>query len=124
VDLLLGVAMDLERDRLVELEKRAAIEGDEFLSADLELHGHDRARFPAVHLESLLPEAADLPDLGVLEDGCVELRRLLGLRIEPQAGLDRRCSDLHDLLLHVLAFRGRSHRRSLARMDYRTGAFF
>src|SRR5262249_44248493 len=86
VHLLLVLAVDLERDGLAELEVRAAVEGHEPLALDLELHGHDRSSRPAVDLEALLAVAADAEDLGVLEDGHVELRGLLGLAVEPQAG--------------------------------------
>jgi hypothetical protein len=41
---LLGVAVDLKRDGLVELELRAAVDGDEPLAFQLELHGHHRPR--------------------------------------------------------------------------------
>jgi hypothetical protein len=42
VDLLLGLAVDVERDRLVELEMGAAVEGDEVLAFELEGDRHDR----------------------------------------------------------------------------------
>jgi hypothetical protein len=35
VDLLLGLAVDVERDRVVELEMGAAVEGDEVLASSL-----------------------------------------------------------------------------------------
>src|SRR5262249_10538773 len=95
VDLLLGLAMDLERDRLVEFEMRAAVEGDKLLPGDLELRGHDRSRRFSVNLVSLFPVAADPADPGILEDGNVEPRRLLGLRVEPQAGRDLLRGDRH-----------------------------
>src|SRR5258708_6440608 len=99
VDLLLRFAVDLERHRLVELEMRAAVERQEFLPFELELHGHHRSRLLAVNLESLFSIAADFPDFGILEDGSVKFRRLLGLRVEPQARRDLLCRELHDLLL-------------------------
>src|SRR5262249_61054961 len=98
-DLLLLFTGLLERHRLVELEMRAAVQRQEFLPFDFELHGHDRYRLPAVTLESLSSIAADFSDLGILENGRVKFRRLLGLRIEPQAGRDLFCCQLHDLLL-------------------------
>src|SRR5262249_29747118 len=71
----------------------------EFLPFDLELHGHDRSGLLAVNLESLFSIAADFSDLGILEHGSIKLRRLFGLRIEPQAGRDLFCREFHDLLL-------------------------
>src|SRR5262249_27936426 len=99
VDLLLGFAVNLEGYGLVELEMRPAVQRQEFLPFDLELHGHDRSGLLAVNLESLFSIAADFSDLGVLEDGSIKFRRLFGLRIEPQAGRDLFCRELHDLLL-------------------------
>src|SRR6516165_10086336 len=78
---------------------RPAVQRQEFLPFDLELHGHDRSGLLAVNLESLFSIAADLSDFGILEDGSVKFRRLLGLRIEPQAGRDFLRRYLHDLLL-------------------------
>src|SRR6516162_4387784 len=99
VDLLLRFAVHLERHRLVELEMRAAVQRQEFLPFELELHGHDRPRLLAVNLESLFSIAADLADLRILEHGSVKFRRLFGLRVEPQAGRDLLCREIHDLLL-------------------------
>jgi hypothetical protein len=87
VDLVLRFAVDLKRDRLVELELRAAVERHELLSLDLELYGHDRSRGLAVDLMSRLSIAIDASDLGVLEDRDVEIRRRLGLVVEPQQGV-------------------------------------
>ena len=56
VDLVLRIAIDLERDRLVELEMRAAIERDEGLSVELERNGHHRARGPAMNFMAGLSE--------------------------------------------------------------------
>ena len=53
-------------------------------------------------LLALFSVAADLAELGVFEDGGVELGRLLGLRIEPQARRDSVCCHRHDLLLSRL----------------------
>src|SRR5262249_62023666 len=86
VDLLRTSTGHLERPGLVELAMRAAVQGQEFLPFDFELHGHDRSGLLAVNLESLLSIAAAFSDLGILENGRVKFRRLLGLRIEPQAG--------------------------------------
>jgi hypothetical protein len=43
VDLVPGLAVDPERDRLVERELRAAVDADEPLAVRLELHGHHGA---------------------------------------------------------------------------------
>jgi hypothetical protein len=67
VDLGLAIARDLERDRLVELELRAAIEADELLAFDFELDGHDGSRRLAVDLLSFLSVAANLDDLEFLK---------------------------------------------------------
>src|SRR5499427_7753100 len=99
VDLLLRFTGHLERHRLVELEMRAAVERQEVLPFDFELHGHHRSRLLAVNLEALFAIAADLSDFGILEDGSIKFCRLFGLRIEPQAGRDLFCRELHDLLL-------------------------
>src|SRR5262245_13381377 len=107
VDLLLALAGNLERHRLIELEVRAAVEGDEFLPFDFELHGHHRARLFPVNLESLFSVAADLSDLGTLEDGRVKFRRLFGLGIKPQAGRDPLCRHLHDSPLCSCSARNR-----------------
>src|SRR5262245_63488863 len=78
---------------------RAAVQRQEFLPFDFELHGHDRSGLLAVNLESLFSIAADFSDLGILEHGSIKLRRLFGLRIESQAGRDLFCREFHDLLL-------------------------
>src|SRR5262249_2295879 len=75
------------------------VQRQEFLPFDFELHGHDRSGLLAVNLESLFSVAADFSDLGILEHGSIKLRRLFGLRIEPQAGRDLFCRHLHDVLL-------------------------
>src|SRR6266550_8347281 len=103
VDLFLGFTVHLKRYRLVELELRAAVERQEFLPCDFELHGHDGSRLLAVDLETLFSVAADLSDLGILEDGRVEFRRLLRLGVEPQAWRDLLHGHRHDRLLSRLA---------------------
>ena len=50
VDLVLRVAEHLQRDRLVELERGAAIERRERLAVDLEVDDHHRSRGPLVYL--------------------------------------------------------------------------
>ena len=99
IDLVLRLAMHLERDGLVELELRSAVQAHEALPFDLELDGHDRARLAPVDLMPLLAVAADPQDPGVPEDGHIGVRRLLGLGVEPQARRDPLCRDRHGLLL-------------------------
>ena len=47
-----------------------------------------------------LAEAADLLDPRILEDGRIEVRRLLGLRVEPQARRDLLSDLRHDRVPH------------------------
>ena len=56
------------------------------LAVELEVDGHDASRRPAVHLEAGGAVARDVQELRVLENGDVEVRGLLGLMIEPEAG--------------------------------------
>src|SRR4029077_12185156 len=88
IDLRLCRAGNLERDRLVELEMRAAVERGKGLAVDLKLDNHDGTGFLAVHLTARLAVTADVLDARVLEHRDIEIRRLLGLRIEPQARRD------------------------------------
>src|SRR5574341_736663 len=78
IDLFLRLAGNLEGDRLVESELRAAVERDEFLPLELEGDHHDRARLLAMDLLPCVHVAADLVDLRVLEDRAIEFRRILG----------------------------------------------
>ncbi|MNZ98517.1 hypothetical protein D3C78_1178010 [compost metagenome] len=86
VDLFLVQAIDLKRNRLTELEQRPAIEAGETLPVELEADGHDRTLGPAVELESGVAVMGDGSDFRVVEDRAIELRRLFGLIVEPQAG--------------------------------------
>src|SRR5262249_53893375 len=95
VDLLLRLARDLEGNRLIELELRAAVKRDEFLPLEPEGDHHHRARLLAVDLLTGIDVAADLVDLRVLEDRAIELRRVLGFGVEPQAGRDLLLGDGH-----------------------------
>src|SRR5262245_46905406 len=105
IDLRLVLAIDLERDGLVEGELRSAIEGREFLSRDLEVDPHHRGRLLAVNVLALVWIACDPDDLLVLEHRDVERRGLLGLSVEPQAWCDLLRDDLHDLLQDLTAKR-------------------
>src|SRR5205085_5042870 len=61
--LLLIVDVDLQRNRLVELEQRAAVERREGLPRELELHREHRAGLLAVSLLACLSIARDLSEL-------------------------------------------------------------
>src|SRR3954463_13207219 len=80
VDLLLVRAVHDERHRLVELEDRPAVQRDELLALDLEVHGHHGA----LRQRASVAVARDLAKLRVLEHRAVELRRFFGLAIEPE----------------------------------------
>ncbi|MNW04097.1 hypothetical protein D3C71_2001330 [compost metagenome] len=80
------MAVDLERDRLVEAKHRAAVESGEGLAVEHETDGHHRAFGPTVELEAGLAVASDGGDGGVLEHRAVEVRGVFGLIVEPQAG--------------------------------------
>src|SRR5216684_421295 len=80
VDLFLGLAIRDERYRLRELELRPAVQGDEFLPVQLENRGHDRALRPGPRVSI----ADDLSLLRILENGDIEIHRLLGPAVEPQ----------------------------------------
>jgi len=55
VHLLLALAVDLERDRLGELEVGTAVQADESLPFEIEHHDHDRAGLSTMLLVSLVP---------------------------------------------------------------------
>ena len=80
VDVLLGLAVDLEGDSLVELELGAAVDADEPLALQLELHGHNH---PGRSRRGL-GVVRDVHDARILEDGNVEGSGLLGFGVEPQ----------------------------------------
>src|SRR6185436_6101213 len=85
IHLFLRIAIDLERDGLVEFENRAPVESSEGVSIELELHDHHRPCRLAVDLLPGIWITGDLADLRILEDGGVELGSLFGLGVEPQA---------------------------------------
>ncbi|AKZ53981.1 hypothetical protein SAM23877_0932 [Streptomyces ambofaciens ATCC 23877] len=80
VDLFLVVAGDLEGDRLVERELRAAVEGDELLAVGREVDGEHVAG----GLVRTLGVVGDGADGGVLEEGHVEAGGLLRPAVEPE----------------------------------------
>ena len=95
---MLRLALHHERDSLTELEKRPAVQGNEFLPLDLKGHGHDRTLRPSRDLGASLSIAGDMSELRTLEDRHVKRRRLFGLVVESQTGRD---------LLHGLFLRNR-----------------
>src|SRR5688500_11632313 len=84
VDLLLRIALDGEGHRFVEFELRTAVQADEWVAVKLELDRHDASGRP----RAALRVARDRADLPAPEDRGVELRRFLGLPVEPEEGLD------------------------------------
>src|SRR4030095_5899417 len=84
IDLFLVLAVDDERNGLRELELRTSVQRNELLAVELEVDDHDRA----LGSRPGLAVPADALDLRVLEDGGVELRRLLGVVVEPQEWSD------------------------------------
>src|SRR5690349_21598226 len=59
---------------------RPAVERNEFLAFEREVHGHDRA-FLSRPGGSVTGDASNF---GIFEDGHVKIRRLFGLGVEPQ----------------------------------------
>jgi hypothetical protein len=78
VDLLLGVAIDDERDRGREAVRRPAIERDERLTVELEAGGHP----PSPSAGPRVAITAYRPCLGILENRRVEVHRLFRLAVE------------------------------------------
>ena len=62
VDLLLAVAVDDQRDRLVELELRAAVQRQELDAIQHEVHGQDPTFRLAMDIEAFLAEVGDRAD--------------------------------------------------------------
>src|SRR6185436_9260388 len=100
VDLALVLAIDLERDGLVELEIRTAVECGEWLSIESELDCHHRSGWFVVLLVPGFAVVRDFADARVLEDAGVVARGVLGLCVEPEAGTDSLC-DGHETLLET-----------------------
>src|SRR5690606_36261635 len=99
VDFGLGLAGNLERDRLGELEVRAAVQAGEGLAHQLELDGDGLARPGQVG-----GPRRDPPQLRIGEQGDVEPGRLFGLAVEPEEGVEA----LHGLLRGGFAPSGRA----------------
>ena len=111
VDLVLVGAVDQQRDRLVEGELRAAVDGGELLAVEHEVDGQHRAGLARAGLAVV----GDVRDLRVREHRDVELGGLLALGVEPEVGGDPG----HGALLRrvwtcpLTADRAGSHRSSL-----------
>lgn len=67
-----------------ELEFRAAVQGDEFLSFELECGGHHHSRAP----RRFPWEVRDVADFRVLENGGVEIYGFFSVVVEPQERRD------------------------------------
>ena len=67
----------------LKLEQGPAVDRDELLPLDLEFDGHDRAFRKAVDFITGFAGAEDPADPGILENGRVKMRRLLGLAVKP-----------------------------------------
>src|SRR5262249_12366121 len=80
VDLGLGFAVDDHRDRFGELEHRPAVESGEWEPVELECHDHAAA----LRHGSNCAIAGHSRDPRIAEDRDVEIRRRLGLTVEPQ----------------------------------------
>ena len=61
-----------------------AMQGQELLSVELEVDGHDRSG----GTRAGVAVARDVQDLRVREDRRIERRRVLAFRVEPEAGCD------------------------------------
>src|SRR5204862_5514365 len=86
LDLVLRLAVYLERHRFVEFEDRPAIERRERLAVELEAHHHDGTWRPMMELLPRARIACDRGDARILEDLDVVRRRFFGLIVEPEAG--------------------------------------
>src|SRR5436190_9028001 len=89
VHLRLRLAVNEQGDPLAEGEARPAVEQDQLLAVE-----RDGRRHPAaLRARTGLAVARGVDDLGVLEDGRVEVRRFLGLVVERQKCRDLRHRD-------------------------------
>src|SRR5438067_11529232 len=79
IDLLLCLAIHVERDRFGELELRSAIERDESNAIERKIHRHHAALRPRTSLAVTRYSI----DLRILKNAEVEFGRLLRFRIEP-----------------------------------------
>src|SRR5947209_6889009 len=100
VDLGLVLTVDRERHRLVELEVGTAVESHERLAGYGVVDRQNHADRPARRVRR---RSIDLVDPAIRKERCVELRRLLGLAVEPQARSD--LAGHHEFLLRWMASR-------------------
>src|SRR5437660_11808739 len=94
IDFLLRLTVDEQGYRLRELELRAAVQGVEVLTLELEGAGHDRP----LHARPGVSVSRDAHDPRILEDRHIEVHRLFGVAVEPQ--------ERDDLLHRALAIDG------------------
>ena len=85
VGLCLILAVELERDRLVEGEVRAAVQTDELPSSEREL---DREHVALLAAREIGGRAVHGVDVRVGQQRGVEIRGFLGRAVEPEAGCD------------------------------------
>jgi len=88
IDLLLRVAENLQRNRLVELECRPGVEGAEQHAFEFEFDGHHRAGLASVHVLADVWITRDLVDFRVRKSTDVMRGGFFGLMVEPEAGAD------------------------------------
>src|SRR4029077_613396 len=89
INFSLILARHLERDRLVEAELRAAVEGEELAAIQDEINRHGLPHALPYRVRGHCCHA------GIRKDSGVEACCLFTLRVEPQAC----CERVHDLLL-------------------------
>src|SRR5207249_8833749 len=97
IDLILGLAVDCERDRFGKLELRSTVERHELDSVERKLHRHDRSWRPANFFRRFFWITGNLPDLRILKNADVEFSCLLRFRIEPKKRI---------YLLHAISLGG------------------
>jgi hypothetical protein len=78
----------LWRERLAELEHRAAVKAGEAVPVKFEADRHHRAFGSAMEFETSMAIIGGGGDSRMVEDRAVKLRGLFGLIVEPQAGRD------------------------------------
>ena len=101
VDLLLVLALDDERHRLVEAEIRSAVEALEVLAIEREIDRQDHPGRPAGRVGRGAP---DLVDAAARQQARVEPGRLLSLAVEPETGkgVAHLCPPVRAPLCHYL----------------------
>src|SRR5580698_2677955 len=80
--------MHHERNRLVDLELRPAVQRRKLLSIQHKLYEQHAALRIAVRARDVVADTEDTLDFRILENRHVKLRCLFRLRVEPQTGTD------------------------------------